>query len=93
MLHMSAYKQMGYSLSALENPGIVLSSFNEATIIYLGYVILPIQVDLVTLNVRFFVVEDLSPYNAIMRQSWLHKMKPMSSFYHHMASYLQRPGR
>ena len=84
---------MGYSLSTLENSGIVLSCFNGATFISLGDVILPVQADLVTLNVWFSMVEDLSPYNAIMGQSWLPKMKAMSSSYHQMVSYLQRPGR
>ena len=66
LLQMSAYRQMGYSRSALENPGRILIGFNRASIVSLGDVILPIQADLVTLNVRFSVVEDLSPYNAIV---------------------------
>ena len=32
LLQMSAYKQMGYSPSTLENPGRLLSGFNGATI-------------------------------------------------------------
>ena len=66
LLQMSAYRQMGYSWSALENLGRILTRFSGASIVSLGDVILPIQADPVTLNVRFSVVEDLSPYNAIM---------------------------
>ncbi|RVW71376.1 hypothetical protein CK203_060935 [Vitis vinifera] len=70
LLQMSAYRQMGYSWSALENLGRILTRFSGASIVSLGDVILPIQADPVTLNVRFSVVEDLSPYNAIM-DGWL----------------------
>lgn len=79
---------MGYSPSALENSGQILSEFNGATTISLGDIVLPVQADLTTLNVRFSIVEDLSPYNAIMGQSWFHKMKIISSNYHQMISYL-----
>ena len=63
---MSAYRQMGYSLSALENPGRILTSFNGASTVSLGDDILTVQVDPITLNVLFSTVEDLSPYNVIM---------------------------
>lgn len=33
-------------------------------------------------------MEDLSPYNAIMGQVWLHKMKVIPFTYHQMVSYL-----
>ena len=63
---MSAYKQMRYSSSTLENPGRILISFNKASIVSIGDVVLPVQVGPVTLNVYFLVVDDLSSYNAIM---------------------------
>ena len=63
---MSAYRQMGYSSSTLENPGRILISFNKASIVSIGDVVLPVQVGPVTLNVYFLVVDDLSSYNAIM---------------------------
>ncbi|RVW40367.1 hypothetical protein CK203_092459 [Vitis vinifera] len=66
LLQMSAYRQMGYSLSALENPGRILTSFNGASTVSLGDDILTVQVDPITLNVLFSIVEDLSPYNVIM---------------------------
>lgn len=75
LLQMSAYNQMRYSPVALENPGCVLFRFNETITISLRDVVLP-------LNVRFFVVEDLSSYNAILGQSWLNKMKVIPSTYH-----------
>lgn len=82
LLQISTYRQMGYFLSALENLGCVLSIFNKATTISLGNVVLPVHAGPTTLNVHFFVVDDLSPYNAIMGQIWLHKIKVILSTYH-----------
>lgn len=66
LLQMSTYKQMGYSPSALENPWHLLSKFNGATTPSLGDVVLPVQVGPITLNIQFSIVNDMSPYNAIM---------------------------
>ena len=85
---MSAYRQMGYSPSTLDNLDRILIGFNGASIVSMGDVILPIQASPVTLNVLFSIVEDLLPYNAIMGGVWLHKMKVISSTYHQMVSYL-----
>lgn len=74
--------------SALENPGRILSGFNEATITSLGDVVLPVQVGPVTLNVQFSMVKDLSLFNTIMGRTWLHSMKVIPFAYHHMVSYL-----
>ena len=51
LLKMSAYRQIGYSSSALENPGRILTGFNGASTVSLGDVILPMQVGPLTLNV------------------------------------------
>ena len=92
LLQMSVYRQMGYSPSNLENLGHLLSRFNGATTTSLGDVVLPIQVDPITLSVRFSMVDDLSPYNSIIGCVWLHKMKFIPSTYHQMVSYLIEEG-
>ena len=74
LLQMSAFKQMGFPSSTLENPGWILSGFNGASTISLEDVVLPIQVRLVIQNVWFSMVKDLSHFNAIMRHTWLHDM-------------------
>ena len=66
LFQMSAYKQMNYLPSTLENLECLLLGFNGATTTFLGDVVLPIQASPVTLNVYFSLVDDLSPYNAIM---------------------------
>ena len=66
LLQMSTYRQMGYFPSALENIVRILTNFNGASTVSLGNVILLVQVSPITLNVRFSVVEYLSPYNTTM---------------------------
>ena len=92
LLQMLTYGQMGYSPSTLENLGHLLFGFNEATITFLGDVVLSIQADLVTLSMQFTMVDDFSSYNVIIGRAWLHKMKVISSTYHQMVSYLTDEG-
>ena len=47
----------------------------------------------VTLNVQFFVVQDLSPFNAILGCMWLHYMKVIPSTYDQMVSFLIEDGQ
>lgn len=55
---------------------------------------LPIKAGPTILNVQFFVVEDLSPFNAIMGRTWLEGMKDILSTYHQMVmSYLTEEGQ
>ena len=88
LLQMSAFKQMRFPPSTLENPGRILSRFNGALTTSLGDVVLFVQAGLVIQNVQFSVVEDLSPFNTIMGHTWLHSMNVTPSIYHQMVSYL-----
>ena len=92
LLQMSAYRQIGHSPSTLENLGRVLNGFNGVSIVFLGDFLLT-RVSSIILNVRFSMVEDLSPYNSIMRRVLLHKMKTIMSTYHQMVSYLTEVGQ
>ncbi|RVW21775.1 hypothetical protein CK203_114434 [Vitis vinifera] len=71
----------------------LLQMFNGATTTSQGDVVLLVQVGLVTLNVQFSMVEDLSHSNAIMGRALLHKMKIVPSTYHPMVSYLTEEGQ
>ena len=66
LLQMSTYRKMGHSPSALENPRRLLSGFNGVTITSLGDIVLHVQSESIITSVRFSMVNDLSPYNAIM---------------------------
>ncbi|WJZ86091.1 hypothetical protein VitviT2T_005585 [Vitis vinifera] len=41
----------------------------------------------------FFVVEDLSLFNAILGRTWLHGMKAIPSTYHQMVSFITQDGQ
>ncbi|RVW20504.1 Transposon Ty3-I Gag-Pol polyprotein [Vitis vinifera] len=84
---------MSFIPSSLENPGRTLSGFNDSSTTSLGDVILPVQVGPVILNVLFSVVEDLSPFNAILGRTWLHGMKAIPSTYHQMVSFITQDGQ
>lgn len=79
--------------SSLENTGRSLSRFNGASTTSLGDIVLPIQAGLVTVNMQFSVVEDLSPFNAILGRTWLHSVKVIPSTYHQMMSFLTKDGQ
>ena len=93
LLQTSVIGHMGRDLSGLENPGRILSGFNGATTTSLGDIVLPVQAGPVTLNVQFLVVQDLSPFNAILGRTWLHYMKVIPSTYHQMVSFLTEDGQ
>ena len=93
LLQVSVVKQMGFIPSSQENLGRILSGFNGASTTSLGDVILPIQAGPVILNVLFSVVEDLSPFNAILGRTWLHSMKVIPSTYHQMVSFITHDGQ
>ena len=90
LLQVSVIKQMGFMPSNLENPRRILSGFNGALTSSLGDVVLPIQIGPIILNLQFSVVEDLSPFNAILGRTWLHNMKVIPSTYHQIVSYLTK---
>ena len=87
---MSVYRQMELLPYALENLRWILPRFNGATTTSLEDVVLPIQASPITQNMRFSMVKDLSPFNAIMGHTWLHNMKVIPSTYHQMVSYLTK---
>ena len=70
LLQASTVNQMALELSGLENPGRILSGFNDAATTSLGDIVLPVQVGPVTLNVQFSVVEDLFPFNVILGRTF-----------------------
>lgn len=79
---------MGFIPSNLENLGRMLSGFNGASTTSLEDIILSIQIGSVTLNIQLSVVEDLSPFNAILGRTWLHNMKVIPFTYHQMVNFI-----
>ena len=93
LLQVAVVKQMGFIPSSLENPGRILSGFNGSSTTSLGDVTLLVQAGPVILNVLFSVVENLSPFNAILGRTWLHGMKAIPSTYHQMVSFITQDGQ
>ncbi|XP_034708999.1 uncharacterized protein LOC117932070 [Vitis riparia] len=93
LLQVAVIKRMGFEPSSLENPGRTLSGFNGSSTTSLGDVILPVHAGPVILNVLFSMVEDLSPFNAILGRTWLHGMKVIPSTYHQRVSFITRDGQ
>ena len=93
LVQASVVSHMGHSLTGLEKPGRILSGFNGASTTSLGDIVLPVQADLVILNVQFLVVQDLSSFNVILGRTWLHYMKAIPSTYHQMVSFLTKDGQ
>ena len=93
LVQASVVSHMGHSLTGLENPGRILSGFNGSSTTSLRDIVLPVQAGPVTLNVQFSVVQDLSPFNVILRRTWLQYMKVIPSTYHQMVSFLTKDGQ
>ena len=93
LLHLPAFKQMKVPLTHLSSASRVLFEFNGATTLTVGDIDLSIKAGPVTQQVLFSVVEDLSPYNAIVGRTWLHTMKVVPSTYHQSISYLTASGQ
>ena len=93
LVQASVVSHIGHSLTGLENSGRILSGFNGLSTTSLGDIILPVQAGLVTLNVQFSVVQELSPFNVILGRTWLHYMKAIPSTYHQMVSFLTNEGQ
>ncbi|RVX23028.1 Retrovirus-related Pol polyprotein from transposon 297 [Vitis vinifera] len=93
LLQVAVIKQMGFIPSSLENPERTLFGFNGSSTTSLGDVTLPVQAGPVILNALFSVVEDLSPFNAILGRTWLHGMKVVPSTYHQMVSFITQDGQ
>ena len=93
LVQASVISHIGHNLTGLENSGRILSGFNGASTTSLGDIVLPVQAGLVTLNVLFSVVQDLSPFNVILGRTWLHYMKVIPSTYHQVVSLLTEDGQ
>lgn len=93
LLQVSVIKQMGFIPSILENLGRILSGFNGSSTTSLGDVILPVQAGPIILNILFSIVEDLSPFNAILGHMWLHGMKAILSTYHQVVNFITWNGQ
>ena len=92
LLQLPTLKQMKLSLGVMNSAERILSGFNGATIVTIGDVTLPVKVGPMAQQVLFSIVEDLGPYNVIMRWAWLHLIKVIPSTYHQTVNYMTNVG-
>ena len=72
------------SLTAYSSP---LVSFEGKMVVPKGQIRLPMQTSLDVVKVNFIVVDDFSPYTAIMGRPWLHTLGAVSSTLHLKVKY------
>ncbi|XP_058223073.1 uncharacterized protein LOC131332789 [Rhododendron vialii] len=72
---------------------VPLIGFSGALVWPLGMITLPVRAGLVVLDMEFVVVDVPSPYNAIVRHTWLHKLKAITSTYHQVVRFIGANGR
>ena len=88
ILQLPTFRQMKLSSEMLNLAERILFGFNRTTTVTLMDVALPVTIRLVTQQILFSLVDDLGPYNAIVRRTWLHSMKAIPSTYNQTVSYL-----
>ena len=76
------YKKLGLGGTNLTRFASLVFSFSRESIIPRGKTTLPVLAGLINLQTEFLVVQESSPYNAIMGRDWLHRMKTVPSTLH-----------
>lgn len=93
VMYYNLFKKLDLPESALQPAEASLIGFNGAPVWSLGRVFLLVIVGTVTLSVEFFVINMLSPYNAILGRIWLHDMKAIALTYHQVVRSIGANGR
>ena len=76
------YKGLNLKLEDLTTYNSPLVSFEGKTVTSRGQIRLPIQIGSDVVEVDFIVVDDYSPYTAIVARPWLHALEAVSSTLH-----------
>lgn len=81
-LYLEAFKFMGIDESNIIRQSTILIGFNSEQKYTLGEIALPIYTSGVNLQTTFTILDNLSPYNVILGQPWIHEMRVIPSIYH-----------
>ncbi|XP_058219380.1 uncharacterized protein LOC131329949 [Rhododendron vialii] len=93
VMYYSLFKDLKLSDTDLHPSEVPLIGFSRAPVWPLGMITLPIRAGSVVLDMEFVVVDVPSPYNAIVRRTWLHKLKAIASTYHQVVRFIGANGR
>ena len=69
LLQLPAFRQMNIPFDRLSSVSRIMSGFNEATMITMGDIALPVKARSVVQQVLFSIFKDLGPYNAIVSRA------------------------
>ena len=87
IMYPDLYKGLGLRAEDITPYSSPMVSFKGKVIIPKGQIRLPVQIDSVTVEVDFIVVDAFSPYTAIVARPWLHTLGVVSSTLHQKVKY------
>lgn len=82
-MYAKLFDMLGLKQSDLRPNSIPLFGFSGQVVQPLGLVIVQVGEGPIRLDVEFLVIDVTSPYNAIMGQTWIRRMKAVPSTYYH----------
>ncbi|XP_026458613.1 uncharacterized protein LOC113359150 [Papaver somniferum] len=88
VLFYDTFKRMELNDEQLMSSYYTIYGFNGAPTKPLEDIVLEVKAGPMKVSTRFSVVDSSSPYNAIIRQRWVHKLKGVATTYH---QYLRFP--
>ena len=86
-MYLDLFKGLGLKPKDLCTYSSPLVSFEGKTVVPRGQIRLPVQTGSDVVKVDFIVVDDFSPYTAIMGRPWLHSLGAVSSTLHQKVKY------
>ncbi len=92
IMYESLFKGLGLEkkdLNLVEGP---LSGFSGETVVPSGKVTINVRARTISSPIEFFVLNAFSPYNAILRRPWLHRMGAIPSTLHQRLRFLTSQG-
>ena len=87
VMYLDLYKGLNLRPEDLMLYDSSLVSFEGKTVIPMGQIRLPIQINSNVMEVDFIVVNAYSPYTAIVARPWLHALGVISSTLHQKVKY------
>ena len=87
IMYLDLFKGLGLKPKDLSTYNSPLVSFEGKMVVPRGQIRLPVQTGSDVVEVDFIVVDDFSPYTAIMGRPWLHSLGAVSSTLHQKVKY------
>ncbi|XP_026451462.1 uncharacterized protein LOC113351741 [Papaver somniferum] len=88
VLFYEPYLHMGLTAEQMDSSTCTIYGFNGAASRPIEEIVLQVRAGPLVTNTRFCVVDAPSPYNVIMGRLWVHRLRGITSTYHH---YLRFP--